>query len=77
MRENQTRYEIKLEGHTFRGIADIDEPFEGDDETPSYPAQAFTNEIYLNGGLVDVSDILDPKILHELCFKVLEEVGYA
>ena len=76
MRENQIRYNIKLNGHSFRGIVDIDEPFEGDDETPSYPAQAFLNEVYLNGGLVDVRDILCGSIEHELCVKILEEVGY-
>ena len=77
MRENEQLYEIKFSGHTFRGVAAIDPPFEGDLETPSYPAQAFTFEIYLNGGTIDVSGILDPFIVMRLEEKILEEVGYA
>ena len=77
MRENEHLFEIKYGGHVFRGIAAIDEPFEGDLETPSYPAQAFTFEIYLNGGTIDVSGILDPFIVMKLEEKILEEVGYA
>ena len=77
MRENEQLYEIKFSGHTFRGIAAIDEPFEGDLETPSYPAQAFTYEIYVDGCINDFSDILDPFIVMRLEEKILEEAGYA
>ena len=77
MRENEQLYEIKFSGHTFRGIAAIDEPFEGDLETPSYPAQVFTYEIYVDGCINDFSDILDPFIVMRLEEKILEEVGYA
>ena len=76
MRANQTYYDIKIGRHTFRGVADIDEPFEGDMEEPGYPAQCFTSAIYLNGGLIDVGDILDPMMLMKLETLILEEAGY-
>ena len=77
MRENEHLYEIKYGGHTFRGIAAIDEPFEGTVEEVGYPAQCFTYEIYLNGGTVDVSGILDPMMVMQLEAKILEDMGYA
>ena len=76
MRANEHLYEIKYGGHTFRGIAAIDEPFEGDMEEPSYPAQCFTFEIYLNGGTIDVSGILDPMMGMKLEALILESMGY-
>lgn len=77
MRENEHLFEIKYGGHTFRGIAAIDEPFEGDMEEPGYPAQCFTFEIYLNGGTIDVSGILDPAIVMKLEALILEDMWYA
>lgn len=77
MRENEHLFEIKYGGHTFRGIAAIDEPFEGDMEEPGYPAQCCTFEIYLNGDITDVSGILDPAIVMKLETLILEDMGYA
>lgn len=76
MRANEHLYEIKYGGHTFRGIAAIDEPFEGTVEEVGYPAQCFTYEIYLNGGTIDVSGILDPMMVMKLEAKILEDMGY-
>lgn len=76
MRENEHLFEIKYGGHTFRGIAAIDEPFEGGMEESGYPAQCFTFEIYLNGGTIDVSGILDPAMVMKLEALILEDMGY-
>lgn len=77
MRANEHLYEIKHGGHTFRGIAAIDEAFEGDIDEPGYPAQCFTYEIYLNGGTLDVSGILDPMLVMKLEAAILEDMHYA
>ena len=59
-------FEHSLWGHKLRGRVVIESGYAGDCDEPGYPTIATVEVVYLDNGLLDCYDALNPALIHEL-----------
>lgn len=59
-------FEHHLWGHKLRGRAIVERGDTGDCNESGYPTIATVEIIYVDGGLLDCYDALNPALIHEL-----------
>ena len=64
--EETVIFEYNLWGHKLRGRAIVERGDSGDCDEPGYPTAVTVEVVYLNNGLIDCYDALNPALIHEL-----------